>query len=208
MRIGDWITMDKYGADGDVVEINLSSVKVQNFDKTITSIPTYYLTSESFRNWRGMMDSSGRRIKRAIYIKTSSIKFLSEDEIKQLKKIELIKLYLENAQEKIHQFNSNNSIDKEVLVNGRNLSNMGVFRKYAEAYLENHPFINSEMTIMSRQLAPTTQGTPLEIYAFSNDKVWKNYERIVADIFYHLLSAIPYFDLEVFELNFTPKNIS
>ncbi|WP_299222103.1 mechanosensitive ion channel domain-containing protein [uncultured Aquimarina sp.] len=205
VRIGDWITMAKYGADGDVIEINLSSVKVQNFDKTITTIPTYHLTSQSFRNWRGMMDSGGRRIKRAILIKASSIKFLSENDVDRLKKVELIKEYLDKAQHKVNSYNKENQINKEVLMNGRNLSNMGVFRKYVESYLEDHPHINNEMMIMSRQLAPTAQGTPLEIYAFSNDKVWKNYEKIVADIFDHLLSAIPYFDLEIFELEYSNK---
>ncbi|AXT49584.1 mechanosensitive ion channel family protein [Aquimarina sp. BL5] len=205
VRIGDWITMAKYGADGDVIEINLSSVKVQNFDKTITTIPTYHLTSQSFRNWRGMMDSGGRRIKRAILIKASSIKFLSENDVDRLKKVELIREYLDQAQHKVNSYNEENLINKEVLMNGRNLSNMGVFRKYVESYLEDHPHINSDMMIMSRQLAPTAQGTPLEIYAFSNDKIWKNYEKIVADIFDHLLSAIPYFDLEIFELEYPTK---
>ncbi|MBQ4819496.1 mechanosensitive ion channel domain-containing protein [Aquimarina sp. MMG016] len=203
VRIGDWITMSKYGADGDVIEINLSSVKVQNFDKTITTIPTYHLTSESFRNWRGMMDSGGRRIKRSILIKTSSISFLSKEDVEKLKGIELLQEYLNASQNAIDTYNQEHNIDKSVLVNGRNLSNMGVFRQYVESYLENHPYINTEMTIMSRQLAPTAQGTPLEIYAFSNDKVWKNYEHIMADIFDHLLSAIPYFNLEVFELDYS-----
>jgi len=205
VRIGDWITMDKYGADGAVIEINLSSVKVQNFDKTITTIPTYHLTSQSFRNWRGMMDSGGRRIKRALLIKASSIRFLTEEDIENLRKIELIKVYLENSQQEIDSFNTINKIDKSILVNGRNLSNMGVFRHYVESYLNNHPYINSDMTIMSRQLAPTTQGIPLEIYAFSNDKVWKNYENIVGDIFDHLLATVPYFDLEIYELDYSPK---
>ncbi len=206
VRIGDWITMDKYGADGDVIEINLSSVKVQNFDKTITTIPTYYLTTDSFRNWRGMMDSGGRRIKRSLLIKTSSISFLSNEDIFKLKKVALIHDYLESIQLEIDLFNTQNSINKEIPINGRNLTNMGVFRKYVESYLENHPYINQKMTIMSRQLEPTAQGIPLEIYAFSNDKVWKNYEKIMADIFDHLLSAIPYFNLEVFELSFTTEN--
>lgn len=205
VRIGDWITMEKYGADGDVIEINLSSVKVQNFDKTITTIPTYYLTSESFRNWRGMMDSGGRRIKRALLIKTSSISFLSKEDIEELKKIEILKEYLTPIQTEINNYNQENSIDKSILLNGRNLTNMGVFRIYLEIYLQKHPYINKEMTIMSRQLEPSAQGTPLEIYAFSNDKVWKNYEKIMADIFDHLLSAIPYFKLEVFELQFNPS---
>ncbi len=206
VRIGDWITMEKYGADGDVIEINLSSVKVQNFDKTITTIPTYNLTSESFRNWRGMMDSGGRRIKRSLLIKTSSISFLSKEDVKRLENIELIADYVKTAQSTIDTFNTAHNIDKNRLINGRNLSNMGVFRVYVESYLENHPYINKNMTIMSRQLAPTAQGTPLEIYAFSNDKVWKNYEKIMADIFDHLLSAIPYFNLEVFEFNFYQEN--
>lgn len=201
VRIGDWITMEKFGADGDVIEINLASVKVQNFDKTITTIPTYNLTSESFRNWRGMMEAGGRRIKRAILIKTSSITFLSKEDIAKLKEIELLKEYLETSQNTIDSYNSEHQIDKTNPINGRNLSNMGVFRKYVELYLEQHPHINPEMTIMSRQLAPTAQGTPLEIYAFSNDKIWKNYENITADIFDHLLSAIPYFNLDVYELN-------
>ncbi|WP_103867034.1 mechanosensitive ion channel family protein [Aquimarina sp. I32.4] len=203
VRIGDWITMEKYGADGDVVEINLSSVKVQNFDKTITTIPTYYLTSQSFKNWRGMMNSGGRRIKRAILIKTSSISFLSTEDLNKLQEIELLNEYLQDVQKNIDSHNQENNINKNVLMNGRNLTNMGVFRTYVEFYLENHPYINKTMTIMSRQLPPTAQGTPLEIYAFSNNKVWKNYEKIMADIFDHLLSAIPYFDLEVFELNYT-----
>ncbi|PKV51056.1 miniconductance mechanosensitive channel [Aquimarina sp. MAR_2010_214] len=205
VRIGDWITMQKYGADGDVIEINLSSVKVQNFDKTITTIPTYYLTSQSFKNWRGMMNSGGRRIKRALLIKTSSISFLSEGDLDKLKKIELIESYLTTTQQDIDSYNQKSKIDKSVLMNGRNLTNMGVFRMYVELYLENHPFINKEMTIMSRQLPPSAQGTPLEIYAFSNNKIWKNYEQIMADIFDHLLSAIPYFNLEVFELNYTSE---
>ncbi len=205
VRIGDWITMSKYGADGDVIEINLSSVKVQNFDKTITTIPTYHLTSESFRNWRGMMDSGGRRIKRSILIRTTSISFLSKDDIKRLRKIELIKEYLDIAQQKIDQYNDDHKIDKSILINGRNLSNMGVFRVYVEAYLKNHPYINKDMMVMSRQLAPSAQGTPLEIYAFSNDKEWKNYEKIMADIFDHLLSATLYFNLEVFELQYTSE---
>ncbi|GAA4278887.1 mechanosensitive ion channel family protein [Aquimarina mytili] len=205
VRIGDWITMEKYGADGDVVEINLSSVKVQNFDKTITTIPTYHLTSESFRNWRGMMDSGGRRIKRSLLIKTSSISFLSREDIQNLQKIELIRSYLQKIDNEINTYNTEHKIDKDILINGRNLTNMGVFRVYVASYLENHPYINKEMTIMSRQLAPTAQGIPLEIYAFSNDKVWKNYEKIMADIFDHLLSAIPYFNLEVYELDYSIK---
>ena len=200
VRIGDWITFDKYGADGDVIEINLATVKVQNFDKTITTIPTYALISDSFKNWRGMQSSGGRRIKRSVIIKQKSIKFLSPEAIEGLKKIELITAYLQDRQTKIDTFNEEREIDKSVIINGRNLTNLGVFRKYIETYLETHSAVNQEMTLMTRQLAPTSQGIPLEIYAFSSDKRWQNYEYIIADIFDHILAAVPYFDLEVFEL--------
>lgn len=200
VRIGDWITMEKYGADGDVIEINLATVKVQNFDKTITTIPTYALISDSFKNWRGMNDSGGRRIKRAIIIKAPSIHYLSDEKIEELKSIQLISDYLEKRQQDIIKFNQEREIDKSLLVNGRNMTNIGVFRKYVESYLENHPAVNKDMTIMSRQMPQTPQGIPLEIYAFSKDKVWKNYEYIMGDIFDHLLAALPYFDLEMYEL--------
>ncbi|MEM6720054.1 MAG: mechanosensitive ion channel domain-containing protein [Bacteroidota bacterium] len=201
VRIGDWITMEKYGADGDVIEINLATVKVQNFDKTITTIPTYALISDSFKNWRGMNDSGGRRIKRAIIIKAPSIHYVSNEEIEEFKKIQLITEYMKSREAEIIQFNADHNIDKSLLINGRNMTNIGVFRKYVESYLETHPAINKDMTIMSRQLAQTPQGIPLEIYAFSADKVWKNYEYIMGDIFDHLLAAIPYFNLEIYELN-------
>ncbi len=200
VRIGDWITFEKYGADGDVTEISLATVKVQNFDKTITTIPTYALISDSFKNWRGMVNSDGRRIKRALNIKMDSIKYLTDNEINKLKDIQLISEYLEMRQDKINSYNSENTIDKKLLLNGRNLTNIGVFRKYAEEYISQHSAINKDMMIMVRQLAPTTQGLPIEIYAFSNDKRWKNYEYIMADIFDHLLAAVPYFNLELFEL--------
>jgi miniconductance mechanosensitive channel len=205
VRIGDWITFEKYGADGDVIEINLSTVKVQNFDKTITTIPTYALISDSFKNWRGMEDSEGRRMKRALKIKLDSISYLSKDKIDELKKISLITAYLETRQADIDTYNTNNNINKELLLNGRNLTNIGVFRKYIETYIENHSGTNKEMMIMVRQLEPGTQGIPLEIYAFSSDKRWKNYEYIMADIFDHVIAAVPYFDLEIFEL---PSNSS
>lgn len=200
VHIGDWITFEKYGADGDVIEINLATVKVQNFDKTITTIPTYALISDSFKNWRGMVNSEGRRIKRALNIKLSSVKYLSVDEVNKLKKIGLITSYLDKRQSDIDAYNRNNNIDKELPLNGRNLTNIGVFRKYAQTYLEQHSAINKEMMIMVRQLAPTTQGIPIEIYAFSSDKRWENYEYIISDIFDHLMASISYFDLELFEL--------
>ena len=200
VRIGDWITFEKYGADGDVIEINLSTVKVQNFDKTITTIPTYALISDSFKNWRGMTSSEGRRIKRSLFIKQDGIKYLTDTDVEKLKNIQLITSYLEGRQADIKTYNETNTINKELLLNGRNLTNIGVFRKYIDSYLKHHSAINKDMMIMARQLAPTTQGIPLEIYAFSSDKRWENYEYIMSDIFDHSLAALPYFDLEIFEL--------
>jgi len=205
VRIGDWITFEKYGADGDVIEINLATVKVQNFDKTITTIPTYALISDSFKNWRGMTSSGGRRIKRALNIKQEGVKYLTDNEVNKLKEIQLISSYLKTKQDDIKSYNSANSINKDLLLNGRNLTNLGVFRKYIDVYLHNHSAINKDMMIMARQLAPTTQGIPLEIYAFSSDKRWENYEYIMSDIFDHLIAALPYFNLEIFEL---PSNSS
>ncbi|MFI1743982.1 mechanosensitive ion channel family protein [Thalassobellus sediminis] len=200
VRIGDWITFEKYGADGDVIEINLATVKVQNFDKTITTIPTYALISDSFKNWRGMTSSEGRRIKRALFIKQDGIKYLTDTDVEKLKSIQLLTSYLEGRQADIKTFNDTNTINKDLLLNGRNLTNIGVFRKYIDSYLKHHSAINKDLMIMARQLAPTTQGIPLEIYAFSSDKRWENYEYIMSDIFDHLLAALPYFELEVFEL--------
>ncbi len=200
VRIGDWITFEKYGADGDVIEINLATVKVQNFDNTITTIPTYALISDSFKNWRGMTDSGGRRIKRALLIKQESIHFLDIGRIEALKEIELLSDYLDKKSSDITSYNTKNNIDKSLLINGRNLTNIGVFRKYIDTYLNNHSGVNEEMMIMVRQLHPTSQGIPIEIYAFSSDKRWANYEYIMADIFDHLLAAISYFELEGFEL--------
>jgi miniconductance mechanosensitive channel len=205
VRIGDWITFEKYGADGDVTEINLSTVKVQNFDKTITTIPTYALISDSFKNWRGMEDSDGRRIKRALNIKLDSVCYLSKEAVNKLKHIHSISAYLETRQADIEAYNTSNKVNKELLLNGRNLTNIGVFRKYIETYIENHSGINKEMMIMVRQLAPGAHGIPLEIYAFSSDKRWENYEYIMADIFDHIIAAVPYFNLEIFEL---PSNSS
>jgi len=197
---GDWITFEKFGADGDVIEINLATVKVQNFDKTITTIPTYALISDSFKNWRGMEDSGGRRIKRAIIIKQTSIHYLSQEKVETLKKIELISDYLDTRAKDINDHNLKNKADKDLLINGRNLTNIGVFRKFVETYIEKHSAINKEMMIMTRQLAPTPQGIPIEIYAFSKDKRWQNYEYIMADIFDHIIASVSYFDLEIFEL--------
>jgi len=200
VRIGDWITFEKYGADGDVIEINLATVKVQNFDNTFTTIPTYALISDSFKNWRGMTSSNGRRIKRAVLIKQKSVKFLTSEDIKKLSKIELVSSYLQKIARDVDAHNSSKNVNKDVAINGRNLTNLGVFRKYIDLYLKHHSAINKEMTIMVRQLAPTSQGIPIEVYAFSSDKRWLNYEYIMADIFDHVLAAVSYFDLELFEL--------
>jgi miniconductance mechanosensitive channel len=201
VRIGDWITMPGNNADGDVISISLSSVQIQNFDNTITSIPTYKLISDSFINWRGMSESQGRRIKRSLLIKIDSIHFMEDKALKDLEKIERIKSFLQARKTEIEAHNKNGDIDKSMLINGRNLTNLGLFRHYAEAYLEEHPMVNSNMTIMCRQLSPTSQGIPLEVYAFCSDKDWKNYEHISADIFDHLLASTQYFGLVCFELS-------
>ncbi|SHH59501.1 mechanosensitive ion channel family protein [Winogradskyella jejuensis] len=201
VRIGDWITFEKYGADGDVIEITLATVKVQNWDKTITTIPTYALISDSFKNWRGMSNSGGRRIKRSVIIKASTIKFLTDKDIERFKKIELVSEYLNTRSNEISKHNIQLNIDKSVLINGRNLTNFGVFRKYLQTYIETHSAIKKDMTLMVRQLEQTPQGIPLEIYAFSSDQRWQNYEYIMGDIFDHVLASVKYFDLEVYELS-------
>ena len=200
VRIGDWITFSKFGADGYVTEINLATVRVQNFDNTYTTIPTYSLIADSFQNWRGMQESKGRRIKRAIYIKQSSIKFLSSEDIERMKKIQLIKPYLEHREKEVSKYNRQAEANKQLLINGRNQTNLGVFRYYADAFLNENSAINKELFMMVRHLAPTDKGIPIEIFCFSHDKKWENYEHIQADIFDHLLAAVPYFDLEIFEL--------
>ena len=201
VRIGDWITMKGSDADGTVVEVNLSTVKVQNFDNTITTIPTYKLVSDSFVNWRGMEESKGRRIKRSLLIKPSSIGFLKHDQIDELKKVKLITEYLNTKIKEIDSYNQKNNADKSMLLNGRNLTNLGVFRVYIEKYLKAHPMTNDDLTMMCRQLEPTSQGIPIQIYAFSKDKEWTKYEALTSDIFDHLLSSVKYFNLECFELN-------
>ena len=200
VRIGDWITFDKFGADGDVIEINLATVKVRNFDNTTTTIPTYSMISDSFRNWRGMLNSDGRRIKRHILIKASSIRFLDVNELQDLKKIQLISNYINLRQTEIDKFNKTHQVDKSVLINGRNMTNFGVFRKYITQYLSQYPGLNKDMILLCRQLQPTPQGVPLEIYTFSNDKRFENYEYIMADIFDHIFASIRYFDLEIYEV--------
>jgi miniconductance mechanosensitive channel len=203
VRIGDWITSDKFGADGDVIEINLATVKVRNFDNTTTTIPTYSLITDSFKNWRGMLKSDGRRIKRHVLIKANSVRFIDVNELEKFKQIQHLTNYIEHRQSDIDKFNQNNNVDKSVIVNGRNLTNLGLFRKYINQYIQSHPGINKDMMLMVRHLQPTEKGIPLEIYCFSKDKTWVSYEHIMADIFDHILASVKYFDLEIFELQFT-----
>lgn len=200
VRIGDWITVDKFGADGEVEEINLATVKVRNFDNTTSTIPTYSLISDSFRNWRGMINSDGRRIKRHILIKGATVRFVTNDELESFKRIQFLAGYIERRKTDIDKYNFVNNIDKSLNVNGRNLTNLGLFRKYIQKYIETHPGINKDMQLMVRHLQPTEKGIPLEIYCFSKDKKWENYEYIMADIFDHIIASIPYFDLELFEV--------
>ena len=205
VRIGDWVTMEKFGVDGDVVEINLATVKVRNFDNTTTTIPTYSLISDSFQNWRGMIDSDGRRIKRHILIKASSIRFLEESELVDFKKIEIISNYIDNQKIEIDKYNSISKIDKSLTINGRNLTNLGLFRKYITEYLHNYPGLNKDLVMVCRQLQSTAYGVPLEVYAFSSDKKFENYEYIMSDIFDHIIASVPFFDLEISELSAEKK---
>ncbi|MGC6422313.1 MAG: mechanosensitive ion channel family protein [Flavobacteriaceae bacterium] len=204
VRIGDWISMPNQNADGDVIAISLSTVRVRNFDNTITSIPTYKLISDAFINWRGMAESQGRRIKRKLLIQSSSIRFLTAKDLESLTKIERIADFIAHKNIEIDTENKSNKVDKSLLINGRNLTNIGLFRSYIQSYLENHPSIHQELTVMCRQLEPTAQGVPLEIYAFSSNKAWVHYEAIAADIMDHFLAAAPYFELRFFEWQAVP----
>lgn len=199
IRVGDWVTMSKYGADGNVEEINLTTVKVQNFDKTITTIPTYSFISDSFVNWRGMEESPGRRIKRSVKIQLDTVKFASPDLLGRLKSIKLLESFVKQREKEIAEFNDSHGIKPEDDVNGRNQTNLGLFRRYLEYYLHNNPNINSEMTLMVRQLSADEHGVPLEIYCFSASKEWVDYEIITADIFDHIYAVIGTFDLTIFE---------
>lgn len=200
IRIGDWVTMEKYGADGDVEEINLATVKVRNFDNTITTIPTYSFISDSFNNWRGMQDSDGRRIKRAIKIQIESIHFASDELIEKLRNIRLIKGFIAEREKEIIEYNELHGFKEQDAINARRQTNIGLFRKYIEYYLHHNKLINSDMALMVRQLNPTETGVPLEIYCFSYTKVWHEYEEVMADIFDHIFSIIPLFELIIFEV--------
>ncbi len=199
VRINDWISMPKYGADGDVVEINLTTIKVKNFDNTITTIPTYSFISDSFKNWRGMEESDGRRIKRALNIKIDSIRFCTEQMLDNFSKIQLIQNYIEIKRKEIAEYNQEQNIDQSKVINGRSLTNIGVFRIYLENYLKTNPNINTNLTCMVRQLEPTDKGLPIQIYAFSKEKNWTKFEGVVADIFDHITAATQEFDLEIFQ---------
>jgi miniconductance mechanosensitive channel len=201
VRIGDWVEMPSYGADGDVISISIHTIRVQNWDKTITTIPTYALVSNSFKNWRGMAESGGRRIKRALMIDINSIRFCDHDLLEHVAQIHLLRDYLAAKSKDIEEFNRHHSFpdDPALPINGRRQTNIGVFRAYVVAYLKSNPQINQEMTFLVRHLAPTEHGLPLEIYVFSTDKRWAIYEGIQADIFDHLLAALPQFDLRIFQ---------
>lgn len=195
LHIGDWIVMNSSGADGDVIEISLTTVKVQNWDKTIVTIPTYKLMTESFINWRGMTESGGRRIKRSINIDMKSVKFLSNEEIERFRKYKLLTNYINDKCEEIKRINQSETIP----VNQKRITNIGTFRKYLQQYLANNPKLHKNMTLMVRQLQPTEKGIPLEVYCFSNVQEWTDYEGIQADIFDHIMAVIPEFDLKVFQ---------
>ena len=195
---GDWVELPKYGADGDVLEIGLNTVKIQNFDRTVTTVPTYALISGSFKNWRDMFNSGGRRIKRSIIIDIGSIEFLSKEKIASLQEFALLKNYLN---EKLNQLSPNGDLDSALndRKNNRQLTNVGTFRAYIESYLKEHPKVHKEMTCMVRQLAATANGLPLELYFFSNDQDWVHYEGIQADIFDHLFAMAPLFDIRIYQ---------
>ena len=199
VHIGDWIEMPKYGADGTVTDISLTTVKVQNWDRTVSTIPTYALISDSFRNWRGMTESGGRRIMRAVHIDMTSIRFCTEEMLARFKTFRYIAEYVERKVEEIAGHNAEKGFDESDLVNGRHLTNIGTFRAYLGAYLRNHPMIHQDMTFLVRHLAPTERGLPVQIYVFCKDQRWAHYEGIQADIFDHVLAIIPEFGLRVFQ---------
>lgn len=204
-KIGDWLEAPQFGADGDVIDIALHTVKIQNWDKTISIIPAHKLIASSFKNWRGMSESGGRRIKRAINIDQTSIRFCDEEMINKFRSIELLAPYLESKISEIEAANSGKNINMQTLVNGRRLTNIGTFRAYIEAYLKSHPMIHDKHTFLVRQLAPSEKGLPIEIYVFTNTTDWLAYEAIQSDIFDHLLAVMTEFDLQVFQ-NPTGKN--
>lgn len=197
LRVGDWLEMPKYGADGDVVDISLTTIKVRNWDKTITSIPSYALISDSFKNWRNIQNVGGRRIKRAIHIDVTSVHFATEQDLQRLRKSQLLTDYIERKVEEVEAYNRDFEVDPSSPVNGRHLTNLGLLRAYLTAYIGANEHINHDLTYMVRQLAPGSDGIPVEIYAFANETSWVPYEGIQADIFDHVLAVIPEFGLRL-----------
>lgn len=196
---GDWIAMPKYGADGTVLEITLTTVKVQNWDKTITTVPTYSLISDAFKNWRGMEESGGRRIKRSLAIDMTTVRICDAAMIDRFRRFAHISDYIDDKQKELAKWNAEHAVDGDALINGRRLTNLGVFRAYVEAYLRHHPMINLEMTFLVRQLQPTEKGLPIEIYVFSKEKRWVDYEGIQSDVFDHIIAVVSEFELRVFQ---------
>lgn len=199
LRIGDWIVMEKSKADGEVLEIGLTTVKVQNWDMTITTIPTYTLISDSFTNWRGMENSGGRRIARSFTIDVDTVKFCTPEMLERFKTYQLVRDYIIEKEKEVEEFNRLNNIDDSNLVNGRRQTNLGIFRAYLNAYLAQNPNINKDMTFMVRQLSPTENGIPIQIYAFSSNKAWISYENIQSDIFDHVFAVVRMFDLKIYQ---------
>jgi miniconductance mechanosensitive channel len=199
VKVGDWVEMPKFNADGDVIAIYLTTVKVRNWDKTITTIPTYFFVTDSFKNWRGMVQSGGRRIMRSLFIDVQTVRLIDPETREKYKKYALVSDYIETRQAEIEEFNAKNKIDASVLINGRRMTNIGLFRKYIESYLHTHPGVRSDMLIMVRQLAPEDRGVPVQVYCFTNTTVWSEYETIQSDIFDHLFSAVHFFDLDIFQ---------
>ncbi len=199
IRVGDWLEVPQFGADGDVIDVALYTITVQNWDKTISTIPTYQLVAGSFKNWRGMSESGGRRIKRSINIDLNSIRFLTSNEVERLAGIGLIKDYIASKQEELQSYNANVETPDEPNVNQRHLTNIGTLRAYIRNYLRQHPKIHDNMTLIVRQLQPGPEGLPIEIYCFSNDTNWDNYEAIQADIFDHIFAIVPEFGLRLFQ---------
>lgn len=199
LRPGDWITMTKYGADGTVIEVTLNSIKVRNFDNTITMIPPYALVSDSFQNWRGMQESGGRRVKRSINIDMNSVRFCTPEMLDKFRKISLLTEYINTKQQELERYNKEHNIDGSIKVNGRRQTNLGVFRAYLVNYLKSNPDVNKDLTCMVRQLQPTEKGIPMELYFFAATTVWIPYEGIQSDVFDHILAVLPEFDLQVFQ---------
>lgn len=199
LRPGDWITMPKYGADGTVIDVTLNTVKVRNFDNTITTIPPYALVSDSFQNWRGMAESDGRRVKRSVNIDMNSVRFCSKEMLNKYRKIVLLKDYIDRTEQTVQEYNKEHDINDTILVNGHRQTNLGVFRAYLELYIKSLPAVSPDLTCMVRQLQPSEKGIPLEVYFFCKEKEWVKYEKVQADVFDHVLAVVPEFDLQVFQ---------